>query len=146
MQQCIPCFPAMEVILGMNRLFGFMSGRNGNDQLGLAMLVAALLLNIIFRMTRIFLFGIAAMALLFLVIFRMFSRDLGKRQEENRRFMSLWYDAKRSFSDWRLRRSQSKDYKFFVCPSCHNRLRVPRGKGKIQITCPKCGQRFGGKS
>ena len=89
MQQCIPCFPAMEVILGMNRLFGFMSGRNGNDQLGLAMLVAALLLNIIFRMTRIFLFGIAAMALLFLVIFRMFSRVLGKRQEQNRRFMSL---------------------------------------------------------
>ena len=130
----------------MNRIFEFMSGRNGNDQLGLALLVVALILNIIFRMTGMYLLGIAAMALVLIVLYRMFSRDLAKRQEENRRFLSLWSDAKRSFAEWRLRRSQSRDYKFFVCPGCHNRLRVPRGKGKIQITCPKCGQRFGGKS
>ena len=130
----------------MNKLYQFMSGLNGNDQLGLALLVAALVLNIAFRSTGRGLLGLIASALVFVVIYRMLSRDLAKRQEENRRFLSLWSDAKRSFGNWRDRRSQSRDYKFFTCPSCKNILRVPLGKGKIQITCPKCGQRFGGKS
>ena len=130
----------------MNRIFEFMSGRNGNDQLGLALLVVALILNIIFRMTGMYLLGIAAMVLVLIVLYRMFSRDLAKRREENRRFLSLWSDAKRSFAEWRLRRSQSRDYKFFVCPGCHNRLRVPRGKGKIIVTCPKCHARMETKS
>ena len=130
----------------MNKLYRFMSGRNGNDQLGLAMLICALILNIIFRMTGFYLLGIIAMALVVLVIFRMFSRNVYKRQEENRRFMGFWYNSKQQFKDWRTRCSQSKQYKFFTCPGCKNILRVPRGKGKIQITCPKCGQRFGGKS
>lgn len=130
----------------MNKLYRFMSGRNGNDQLGLALLVAALILNIIFRVTGLYLLGFIAMVMVFFVIYRMFSRDLAKRQEENRRFLCLWSDARLRFSNWRIRRAQARDYKFFTCPSCKNILRVPRGKGKIQITCPKCGQRFGGKS
>ncbi|MGE4352683.1 MAG: hypothetical protein AB7D36_01180 [Oscillospiraceae bacterium] len=130
----------------MNKIYQFMSGRNGNDRLGLAMLIAALILNIVFRFTGIYLLGIIAMAMVVLVVFRMFSRNVQKRQEENRRFVSLWSDAKKRFSDWRTRKVQSKNYKFFTCPGCKNKLRVPRGKGKIQITCPKCGQRFNGKS
>jgi hypothetical protein len=123
----------------MNKFYQFMSGRNGNDELGLAMLVAALVLNIIFRISGLYILGIIATALVALVIYRMFSRDLVKRQAENRRFVGLW-------TGWKTRRAQSKTYKFFTCPSCKNTLRVPRGKGKIQITCPKCGQRFDGKS
>ena len=130
----------------MNKLYQFMSGRNGNDQLGLAFLVAALVLNIAFRCTGLYLLGLVAMVLVFIVIYRMLSRDLSKRQEENRRFLHLWSDARTNFCNWKTRKAQSKDYKFFTCPSCKNILRVPRGKGKIQITCPKCGQRFSGKS
>ena len=130
----------------MNRINQFMSGRNGNDQLGLTLLVFALILNVIFRFTGMYFLGIIAMVMVLTVVFRIFSRNVQKRQEENRRFVSLWADAKRSFSDWRSRKAQSKNYKFFTCPACKNKLRVPRGKGKIQITCPKCGQRFGGKS
>jgi len=130
----------------MNKLLQFMAGRNGNDQLGLAMLVCALILNIIFRMTGIYIIGLVAMCMVGVVIFRMFSRNIAKRQEENRRFLGFWYNSKTQFNDWRTRKSQSKTYKFFTCPGCKNILRVPRGKGKIQITCPKCGQRFGGKS
>ena len=126
----------------MNKLAQFMSGRNGNDQLGLALLLAALILNIIFRMTGISLLGMIAMAMVAVVIYRMFSRNLYKRQEENRKFLSFWYNSKRQFSDWRTRRSQSRDYKFFTCPGCKNMLRVPKGKGKIQITCPKCKHEF----
>lgn len=130
----------------MNKLYKFMSGRNGNDQLGFAMLFIALVLNIIFRFTAKTGFGAVATLLLIIVIYRMFSRNLTKRREENRRFVSLRSDFKRKFSCWRTCASQSKTFKFFTCPGCKNVLRVPRGKGKIQITCPKCGQRFSGKS
>ena len=130
----------------MNKLQQFMSGRNGNDQLGLAMLVCALILNMVFRATGLGLLGVVATVLVCIVIYRMFSRDLYKRREENRRFMSFWYNSKQQFINWKTRRAQSGSYKFFSCPGCKNILRVPRGKGKIQITCPKCGQRFGGKS
>lgn len=123
-----------------------MAGRNGNDQLGLAMLFVALIFNIIFRFAKIGIFSLIASVLLILVIYRMFSRDLPKRQAENRRFVSLWSDTKHNFTAWRTRQKQSKEFKFFACPACKNMLRVPRGKGKIQITCPKCGQRFGGKT
>ena len=123
----------------MNKIREFMAGRNGNDELGLAMLVAALVLNIVFRSSGFRLLGLAAAVLVVLVLYRMFSRDLAKRQAENRRFLGLW-------TGWKTRRAQSKTYKFFTCPGCRNTLRVPRGKGKIQITCPKCGQRFDGKS
>ena len=52
----------------------------------------------------------------------------------------------RGFAEYRQRRRLRRDYKFFRCPSCRNRLRLPRGKGRIQITCPRCGHRFGGKT
>lgn len=130
----------------MNKLYSFMSGRNGNDQLGIGMLVLALVLNIIYSMTGEGIFSSIATVLLILAVYRMFSRDLVKRRAENRKFMSLWSNTKKDLAGKKTRLSQSKEYKFFTCSSCKNVLRVPRGKGKIQITCPKCGQRFSGKS
>lgn len=130
----------------MNKIYSFMYGRNGSDQLNVALLFAALALNIIYRLTAILILTYLANIAVVFVIFRMFSKNLPKRQAENRKFVYLWSDTKKEFSDWRTRKSQSKDFKFFNCPSCKNTLRVPRGKGKIQITCPKCGQRFSGKS
>ncbi len=130
----------------MNKLYRFFSGRYGNDQLSCAILFFALFCNLIFRFTAMALFGLLGMGLTGLVVFRMFSRNISKRREENRRFMCLWTDFRRSIKDWRVRKSQSKEYKFYNCPECKNVLRVPRGKGKIHITCPRCGQRFEGKT
>ncbi len=130
----------------MDKLYRFISGRYGNDQLSCAMLIVALLFNLFFRFTAFGIFGLLGMALTGLVVYRMLSRNVPKRREENRRFVCLWTDAKRSFNDWKIRKAQSKEFKFYSCPDCKNMLRVPRGKGKIHITCPKCGQRFGGKT
>ena len=89
---------------------------------------------------------IFAMLLLGLCYFRMFSRNVYKRREENGKYMRLKYKV----SAWlRLRKErwvQRKDYKFFTCPSCKTTLRVPRGHGKIKIVCRKCGASFTGKS
>lgn len=130
-----------------NRLQAFMLGRNGPDRLALAAFVAAIVVNVL---SRIFLGNIIlmllSMLLLVYAIFRIFSKNLAKRREENYRFTNIWGDTKAAFSRWKERRAQSKEYKFFTCPGCKNKLRVPKGKGKLQITCPRCGLRFGGKT
>ena len=65
---------------------------------------------------------------------------------ENQKLLKLLPNLRRALRDGVERRRQRRDYKFFRCPGCHERLRLPRGKGRIQITCPRCGQRFSGKT
>ena len=130
----------------MNWLRAYMAGRNGIDQLNIAILLAAVALNFVARFIGWLVLSLLATLLLVLAAFRILSRNLAKRRAENYRFVTLWTDAKERFSAWRLRRHQSKEYRFFTCPGCRNRLRVPRGKGRLQITCPRCGQRFDGKT
>lgn len=126
-----------------------MAGRNGNDQLNNFLLVFTLVL----MLAGSFAGGavgryimIASLLLLALCYFRMFSRNVYRRREENGKYMRLKYKV----SAWlRLRKErwvQRKDYKFFTCPSCRTTLRVPRGHGKIKIVCRKCGVSFTGKS
>ena len=128
----------------------FMTGRNGNDELNrflLAACVAVILLSAIFsRSTAGRLLMPLALILLCITYFRMFSRNRMKRAEENAHYLRL---RDRLFGEVRARReqwAQRKDYKFFVCPSCKTRLRVPKGRGKIKIVCRKCGNSFMGKS
>ena len=130
----------------MNWLRAFMAGRNGVDQLGIALVIVALAINFLAQLTRLTFLSFIAFAVLIITIIRALSKNLSKRREENRRFLIIGDKIKGDFDGWKDRRSQSKHYKFFTCPGCKNKLRVPRGKGKIQITCPRCGQRFRGKS
>ena len=129
-----------------NGLARFMYGRNGADHLGLAMIWAAIALNIV----NIFInadvpyaiVSMAATVLTFWALFRMFSKNLAKRRAENAKFLQkVWWPVK-----GRLHRMKDKDHKYFTCPTCRTVCRVPRGKGKIVITCPKCRGRIEGKS
>ena len=86
------------------------------------------------------------LVLLVLVYFRMFSKDLPKRSEENSRYLQIRYRIFAKLKALKERWVQRKDFKFFQCPSCHAVLRVPRGRGKIKIVCRKCGNTFIGKS
>lgn len=126
-----------------------MAGRNGFDRLGVISLIAAIVIKNIAWFFRGRVYGVAnllALALFGYTAFRVLSRNVAKRREENYRLTHLFSDLRMRQEDHRARRMQSKQYKFFVCPSCRNNLRVPRGKGKIQITCPRCGQRFSGRT
>jgi len=80
--------------------------------------------------------------LLALSIFRMLSRNMQRRRAENDKFIRYWWPIKTKFGRIKTNIKQKKTHKFFKCPSCRNTLRVPKGKGKLQITCPKCGERF----
>ena len=132
------------------RFARFMAGRNGNDQLNLFLLGVAVVLAVISAFFRSGGFGsflsVAVLALLAYVYFRMLSRNVYKRREENGKFMRFRYDMEGRLRAAKERWVQRKDYKFFSCPSCHTNLRVPRGKGKIKIVCRKCGTSFMGRS
>ncbi|MGI5977287.1 MAG: hypothetical protein ACOX68_06295 [Candidatus Limivicinus sp.] len=130
------------------RLARFMAGRNGNDQLNMFLLVldvVLLLLGAIFRSISGFVYPVALILLIF-TYFRMFSRNVYKRSEENGKYMRMKYKLMMSVRLMKERWLQRREYKFFTCPSCHASLRIPRGKGKIKIVCRKCGTSFFGKS
>ena len=87
-----------------------------------------------------------ALVLMGFAYFRMFSRNRMKRAEENGRYLRLRESVLSNIRVGKEQWAQRKDYKFFVCPSCKTRLRVPKGRGKIKIVCRKCGNSFMGKS
>lgn len=131
------------------RLARFMAGRNGNDQFNLFLLVAdmvLLLLAAIFSKSIGKLLYPIVFVLLVYIYFRMFSRNLYKRSEENGKYMRMRYRFEAQMRLYKESWVQRKDYKFFTCPSCHAKLRVPRHKGKVKILCRKCGTSFFGKS
>jgi len=75
-------------------------------------------------------------------VFRALSRNLGKRQEENQRFLEKTAGFRKKHDSWQGKAEQRKQYKIFKCPSCSQKLRVPRGKGTVKITCRQCGATF----
>ena len=134
-----------------NALSRFMYGRNGVDRLGLTMIWAALLLDIINMLLRekpvvSGITGLVSGVLLFTALFRMFSRNLEKRRAENTRFMEkVWWPISRCMAGKRQQR-MDKEHCYFTCPGCGAVCRVPKGKGRIVITCPRCGNEIHGKS
>lgn len=130
------------------RLARFMAGRNGNDQLNIFLLVVdvvLIVLSTIWKSASGVLYPLV-LALLVYIYFRMFSRNVYKRREENGKYMRLKYKAAAELRLFKERWIQRKDYKFFTCPSCRASLRVPRHRGKIKIVCRKCGTSFFGKT
>ncbi len=131
------------------RIARFMIGRNGQDQLNIFLLVAALVLIVlsaIFRASIGSFFSGVALALLIMTWFRMLSRNLLRRRAENERFLRWQYKVTGKLRSWKTRWDQRRDYRFFTCPACHTTLRVPKGRGKIRIVCRKCGSSFTRKS
>lgn len=132
-----------------DRITKFMMGRNGNDQLNMALLILAAVLLLLGSISRGSISGLFMMFVPVLLVysyFRMLSKNIYKRQEENGKYLRLRYKAVSKFNVLKERWKQRKDYKFFTCPSCHTTLRVPRGRGKIKIVCRKCGNSFEGRS
>lgn len=131
------------------RLARFMAGRNGNDQLNIFLLVVDLILLLLAsflpKSVGRILYPLVLL-LLGYIYFRMFSRNVYRRRDENGKYLRLKLRINNCFHVRRERWVQRRDYKFFTCPSCRTTLRVPRGHGRIKIVCRKCGSSFMGKS
>ncbi len=155
-----------------NRFQGFMDGRYGSDQLNNFLCIVAVVLVVLNIFTRIWFLWILALVLLVLVYLRMFSRNTSRRAMENERFVGFFsrfrrggggfrggrggynnsrssygssqssYSRQESAERRKAQRQDKKYYKYFNCPNCNQKVRVPKGRGKIEITCPKCRTSF----
>ena len=125
-----------------DKFYRFMAGRNGVDQFGRFLSYAALVVIVINLFAHSLILWVLGLALLIWSYFRMFSKNVARRREENGRYLQLEYKVTGAVRGWWDRMKQRKDYVFFHCPSCRAMLRVPRGKGKIRVTCRKCGNAF----
>lgn len=126
----------------MHRLQSFFAGRNGADALSKATSAAAivlLLISMVFRGVVSSVLWALAFVFLALTYFRMFSRNIWKRREENQKFLTRTAPIRRKLNQWKLRWRQRNLYAFFKCPQCGTVLRVPKGKGRIRVTCKSCG-------
>ena len=129
----------------------FLMGRYGHDHLNLFIMVVSLLFGIV----TFFTYGIgdlicSILQLMFLAVWMMraFSRNFYKRRAENTVFLRLWGKVKGFFRPVKafFARMADRSHRYFKCPKCKARLRVPRGRGKITITCPRCRNTFDKKS
>ena len=124
------------------RFMAFMSGRNGIDQLSIAILVCSLVLQIISSLLGSSVLILASVALYGWALFRVFSRKNPQREIENQKFMA-WFTPKfTKLRQFVLRQKLRKQYKYFKCPQCGALLRLTRGAGEKDVCCPKCQNRF----
>lgn len=116
----------------------FMAGRYGVDQLSMAMAICSMVLMLVSRVFMLRLLYWIAAAMLAAMVFRSYSRNTAKRYQENQWFIGYFKQLRRWAAGLQNQWQERKAYRFFKCPSCGQKLRVPKGKGKICITCPKC--------
>ena len=112
----------------------FMMGRYGTDKLNMVILGTGLVISLVSMFIHVplvnLILTVISYGLMGWAIFRTLSRNTYKRYQENRRYLML------------LQRIKDKDHRYFDCPRCRQQVRVPRGKGKIAISCPKCKEKF----
>lgn len=116
---------------GMRR---FMVGRYGTDKLNMTLLGLGVILCVISMFIPVplvnLLLTVGAYTLMGFALFRSFSRNTYKRYQENRKYLQF------------VDRIKDRQHRYYQCPRCHQSVRVPKGKGKIAITCPKCKEKF----
>ncbi len=124
-----------------------MVGRYGVDQLTNFLLIVSMVILLVATLlvrnsaVHSVLFTLAV-ALLVIGYYRIFSRKTSKRYEENQKYLRLRNRLTGRLRALRDRLRQSRTHRFFKCPECGVTVRVPKGKGKIKITCPKCRATF----
>ena len=120
----------------------FMMGRHGGDQLSLALLIGGIVLSLLSSITRIMIFYYLGLAAYIWALFRMFSRNNAKRTAENAKYLDFTQNFRTNFSQFFVRLKNMKKYKYFRCPECKARLRLPRKVGEVTVTCGKCHHQF----
>lgn len=132
------------------KLIRFMQGRYGIDQLSKFLLItglAVVLLSAFFGENAVsMLLYIFGWGVVIYCYFRIFSRNVQKRYAENQAYLMKTYKIRNWFQNQKNIWQQRKVYHIYTCPSCKQKIRIPKGKGKIEVRCPKCGTTFIKKS
>ncbi len=137
------------------RFNNFMRGRYGVDDLSKCLLILSVVSMVLNMLTRLRIFNVMAIVLIVLIYLRMLSRDYAARSAENRKYLEVKDRIKNGeaagmfadvFAGQKKKMQDRRVNHIYRCPSCSQKIRVPRGKGKIIVTCPKCKTEFTRKS
>ncbi len=132
-----------------DKIIRFMYGRYGVDELGKHMLVASIVISLLgmvlnlFRLKYVpFICSILSFAVIGIIIFRALSKNINRRVLENHRYLGKTEKVRAKIRFEKTRFADRKNYRYVKCPNCKNYSRVPKGKGKIKITCRVCKKQF----
>lgn len=119
-----------------------MLGRYGVDQLSMFLIVISIISLILSKIFNIGILNIISLILLVYAYYRAFSKKVYKRSFENTKFLKATNPIRSKIKLFGKKIKGLKEYKYFKCSQCNQELRVPRGKGKVSLTCPKCGNKM----
>ena len=125
----------------IQKLKAFLAGRYGPDQLSCALLALGCILTFALSFLRVPYYRFIGLLPILLAAFRFLSKNREKRYAENLRFLQIWTPIRQ----WGLKKwnqLRDREHRYYPCPTCRRTLRVPRGRGKIEITCPHCKTKF----
>lgn len=121
-------------------------GRYGTDGLNQFLSISSIVFILLTLFTHFRLFTYVGFALLVWCYYRTFSRNIAKRTQENYQFYAIKDRFTGKVNGLKDQWANRKLYHYYRCPQCRQKLRVPRGRGRIQISCPRCGTQFIKKS
>lgn len=137
--------PEMEIAM-KEKVQQFLIGRYGSDSFGRFLLITAIICMVISMLFHSQIFNLAAVMLLVLTYYRMLSKNHSRRYAENMQYLKYSGKVTGFLKSKKHYLMQLREYHIYKCPSCKQKIRIPRGKGKISITCPKCRTEFIKKS
>ncbi len=126
----------------------FMIGRYGADQLWRALMIfyllAIVITNIVYRFSKIAYYSLSVLSLAIIIfaVFRVFSKNIEARRKENQEWLKITGGIRQKFIFAKERNKQKKTHKFVKCKKCKKVLRLPKNKGKLNVSCPHCKNQF----
>ncbi len=125
----------------MRKIKEFFMNRYGMDSFNRALMVLYVIFLLISLITKNDIFMYLSLAIAVYQVYRALSRNFSARTKENQVFLKFWNPIKRKFYSLK-KKITDKTHKYFKCPKCKTEIRVPKNKGKVRITCPKCREQF----
>ena len=124
------------------KIMRYMQGRYGVDKYSKFLIVISLILMLLANLTKLSFFSTLGLAIIAYSYVRVLSKNHAKRWQENQLYLKKKRTVLKKFNGSKNHWNQRKQYRFYSCPSCKQRIRVPKGKQKIKITCPNCKTQF----
>ncbi len=121
-----------------NTVQRFMYGRYGIDEFGTFLLMTGMIFAVLSLIRPLIWLGFPAFVIIIWSYIRCFSKNFDKRRRELNKYWRVRNLVRDKFAFWKRRHAERKTHRYFKCKMCKTTMRVPRGKGKIEITCPKC--------
>ena len=128
------------------RVFEFMQGRYGVDQLSNFLIWTGVILALLKMFMPYHILVVVSWVLIIYAYVRILSKDTSKRYAQNQKFLDRTWGIRNTFAKIKYRikygKQDASPYRIYRCRKCGQKIRIPKGKGKIMITCPKCKYQF----